>query len=796
MLGLWKRFHLRTQTSGQRANRSCCFRPKLEALEDRTLLSASAFVRVNQVGYIASLPKRALLMASGAETGATFQVRDSTGSTVLSAPIGANLGSWNSAYPNVYLLDFSSITTAGTYSIAVTGPIETTSLSFAIDTGNNLYTGLLPNALFFYQAQQDGPNVNGSVMGRQPSHLTDASATIYNKAPYSYVGGNWVLGKLTKVAGAAPSDVSGGWFDAGDYLKFVETTSYTTAMMLLAVRDYPSLFTGGSADFATEARVGLDWLLKMWDDSTRTLYYQVGIGDGNSKYRADHDLWRLPEQDDQLQISRSDTDNPKYFIKYRPVFQAGPAGSPISPNLAGRLAAAFALGFQVYQATDPTYANKCLFAAEHVFDLAQTSNADGHLLTTSPGGPNGYYPEVEWRDDLELGATELYFATALGNLPTGLPHTNPMFYLKQAATWAHAYLHSPLINQGAHEPLNLYDVGGLAHYELYRAITQAGNPSGLAVTQADLLGNLKSQLEAGMNRAKQDPFGFGLVYAGGLDLVPHALGYALEASFYDELAGSGDPLYTSVRDFGQHQLDWVLGANAWGASFVVGAGTTYPMCLHHQIANLYVPSGGGMAPLLGATVDGPSVSSNFFNPTLTFPNSLPSGPDAPRECGGKSPSQNPLKAFNGKGVIYWDDVVAWPSAEPANDYTALTILAFARQVAGGPASPRASRPSSPRIESSHLQHEGQGELPGWDLALAGGMGRMQAALGYGSSVRMWDQPDRTTDCPNPEGARAASGEELALGDGARAPLTSSSHAARNGLSYALGEIGPNGLDAL
>src|SRR5262249_38989622 len=86
----------------------------------------SAFVRVNQVGYVAGAPKRAYLMATASEAGATFNVRNSTGTAVLTASIGANLGSWGS-FPNVYAIDFDSISTAGTYNIVVSGPIPTTS---------------------------------------------------------------------------------------------------------------------------------------------------------------------------------------------------------------------------------------------------------------------------------------------------------------------------------------------------------------------------------------------------------------------------------------------------------------------------------------------------------------------------------------------------------------------------------------------------------------------------------------------------------------------------------------------
>jgi endoglucanase len=65
-----------------------------------------------------------------------------------------------------------------------------------------------------------------------------------------------------------------------------------------------------------------------------------------------------------------------------------------------------------------------------------------------------------------------------------------MFYLQSAAHWAHAYITGP---NDAADTLNLYDVSGVAHYELYNALTKAGNPGGLEVTQTDLLSDLKQR---------------------------------------------------------------------------------------------------------------------------------------------------------------------------------------------------------------------------------------------------------------------------------------------------------------
>lgn len=106
--------------------------------------------------------------------------------------------------------------------------------------------------------------------------------------------------------------------------------------MLLAQRD-----GGGNAELDAEARHGMEWLTKMWTGDV--LYAQVGIGVGHEKLRTDHDVWRLPEDDDKLDVAPGSVD---YHIKHRPVFPANQPGAPISPNLAGRVAATFALSAQ------------------------------------------------------------------------------------------------------------------------------------------------------------------------------------------------------------------------------------------------------------------------------------------------------------------------------------------------------------------------------------------------------------------------------------------------------------------
>ena len=83
--------------------------------------AGSAFIRVNQVGYPDSASKRAYLMSTDVETGATFTVRTG-GATVFTGSVGSDLGKWSKTYTHVYPLDFDAFATAGTYTIEVAGP--------------------------------------------------------------------------------------------------------------------------------------------------------------------------------------------------------------------------------------------------------------------------------------------------------------------------------------------------------------------------------------------------------------------------------------------------------------------------------------------------------------------------------------------------------------------------------------------------------------------------------------------------------------------------------------------------
>jgi len=671
--------------------------------------AAEAFVRVSQVGYESGhSPYRAYLMSTQSETGASFRVLDAKGNAVYSASVGPQSGTWGNS-PKltyyVYPLDFK-VPEALRYSIVVSGPVKATSPDFAVAAPDALYSGLLLNTKFFYETEHDGPDYVRNSLRSAPGHLNDKHASVFLTPPLDSDDNIATTGKALKPTGAV-IDATGGWWDAGDYMKYVETTSYTVALQEIGVRDFPGQMganapfrppappnaisyagntAGGplSADFTSEAQFGIDFLLKMWDDKTRTLYYQVGNSQDwdNFDFLSDYDIWRLPQADDDW---AGCPENSTYICN-RPAFVAGPAGSKISPNLAGRLAADFAVCYQNNQAGNPSLAAQCLKNAEDIFALADTSLTDpansvdsgscasGCLLTIIPFDG---YPETVWSDDMELGATELYFALRSASkcekLPAGLIHSDPNFYLAQAAAYAHSYV-TNIYSNGGTDTLNLYDVSGLAHFELYRALHLAGNPQGLAMSEAGIRAQFLKQVDDAITQAASDAWGFG--DAWNSDTTSHGAGISVMAS--EAFYMTGDSKYDV---YAQRWLANILGANPWGSSFIVGDGSaTFPNCIQHQVANLAGAldgTSGGTPVLWGAASEGPAyaVTSGLVDGMVACP---ANGVDTFAKFNGNDGAYTPVAA-----AVYQDNMQSYSTTEPAIDLTSTSFLMWSWRIAGG-----------------------------------------------------------------------------------------------------------------
>ncbi len=609
--------------------------------------SAVPQVRVNQVGYAPAGVKTGYVMLPRPATKVSFTIAGRQG-VVFRGSSRQDLGRWNAHYPAVYPLGFSGLTRPGTYRITVHAAGATAvSSAFAVASPAGLYHRLVLNAVRYFTSERDGPHVVPSVLARQPANLTDARSFVY--ASPRYDSNDNLLGTLHRIGG--PVDVAGGWFDAGGgYEKFAYTTSYADGLMLLAARDFP----GSYPTLQPEADFGLSWLEKLWNPAAKVIYIQDGIGTGNAKntIQGDYNFWFLPQAEDRIDIKPGGHPGPTaYYVKYRPVFEAAPPGQPVSPDFAGRLAADYALGAQLAARGHRASAAHLLALARGVYAMAKTSSV-GPIVTAFP---HDFYPGSEWTSDMLWGAAEI----ALAQEALGAPAAQVRAELAVAARWARAY-----IAQG-HKPggdtLNLYDTGAVGEAELLQAMRQSGGPP--VIAPATLLADLAAQLRLGENWARNDPFALGTAL-GPSDATPHAFGLYITNALYRRYGGSG-----AYSAFAAQQLGFTLGANPWGTSFVVGAGTTFPQCMQSEIANLAGSLDGKGDIQLGATVDGPSSAGNFSGLGTV---------SGMRAC-----SAGSYQPFDTKTAAYEDNVVSWPSVEPALDYTANSLLAFALAGQGG-----------------------------------------------------------------------------------------------------------------
>src|ERR1700733_11108945 len=320
--------------------------------------------RITQGGYQPNARETAYLMLPARVASVPFTITDAKGRVVYRGVSRDDVGAWNTGYKAVYLLSFSGLRRCGTYQVRVG---STVSVTFRVANGTALYGPLVDNAVRYFTSERDGADVEHSVLSREPANLTDEKADVY--AAPRYDDNDNLLGTLKKVGG--PVNVSGGWFDAGGgYEKFGYTASYADALMLIAARDN----AGQYSTLKPEAEFGLQWITKLWNPTQKVLYMQVGIGNGNASntIQGDYNFWFLPQQEDMLDVAKGGNPGPTaFYVKYRPVFEAAAPGQKVSPDLAGRYAADFALGAQLARGASATH---LLGLARSVYEDAKTTD--------------------------------------------------------------------------------------------------------------------------------------------------------------------------------------------------------------------------------------------------------------------------------------------------------------------------------------------------------------------------------------------------------------------------------------
>jgi len=223
------------------------------------------------------------------------------------------------------------------------------------------YGEALQKSLFFYEAQRSGDLPAGNrVNWRGDSGMTDGAD----------------VGR----------DLTGGWYDAGDHVKFGLPMAASATMLAWGLVDYRSAYvsTGQLNNALDQLKWATDYFIKA-HPTANELYGQIGTGG------ADHGWWGPAEV---MQMAR-------------PAFRVT-TGCPGS-DLAGETSAAMAAASIAFRPTDPAYANTLLSHARQLYSFADTYRGKySDCITDASGFYNSW---SGYNDELVWGAIWLYRAT-------------------------------------------------------------------------------------------------------------------------------------------------------------------------------------------------------------------------------------------------------------------------------------------------------------------------------------------------------------------------------------------------
>ncbi|KAJ1283517.1 hypothetical protein BS78_03G134100 [Paspalum vaginatum] len=391
---------------------------------------------------------------------------------------------------------------------------------------------------------------------------------------------------------AAKVDLVGGYHDAGDNVKFGFPMAFSMTMLAWSVVEFGGLMKSELQHAREAVRWGADYLLKATAHPD-TIYVQVGDA------TKDHACWERPE----------DMDTPRTVYKVDP----GTPGSDVAAETAAALAAASL----VFRKSDPAYAGRLLARAKRVFEFADKHR--GAYSTGLAADVCPYYCSYSgYQDELLWGAAWLHRATRSASYLSyiqvngqvlGADESDNTFGWDNKHAGARVLLSRSFLVQR---------VGALHEYKAHADgfICSMVTGGQAQYTRGGLLFKLS---DSNMQYVTSSAFLL-LTYAKYLAVAKQTVA----------CGGGGAPVTPQrLRAIARRQVDYLLGSNPMGMSYMVGYGARYPRRIHHRASSL--PSvaahparigcsqgftalyAGGANPnaLVGAVVGGPDMQDRF-----------------------------------------------------------------------------------------------------------------------------------------------------------------------------------------
>ncbi|CAI9095058.1 OLC1v1030915C1 [Oldenlandia corymbosa var. corymbosa] len=408
------------------------------------------------------------------------------------------------------------------------------------------YTQALHKALMFFNAQRSG---------KLPKHNN-----------VSWRGNSCMNDGKTNVAPVI-KDLVGGYYDAGDAIKFHFPGSFAMTLLSWSVIEYSAKYeaAGELAHVKEIIKWGTDYFLKCFNSTADTidqLAAQVGVGDtSKGSNENDHYCWMRPED-----------------INYERPVQMCHSCSDLSAEMAAALASA-----SIVFKDDKVYSQKLVHGAKALYKFSREQRG---RYSAGMDAEKFYNSTMYW-DEFIWGASWLYYAT--GNATYLTLATTPGLAKHAGAFWGGP--NYGVFNWDSKLP------GAQVLLSRMRLFLSPGYP------YEEILSTFHNQTSIVMcsylpyftsfNRTRG-----GLIQLNHGDPQPlqHAVNAAFLAALFSDYLEAADtpgwycgPNFYSIdvlRKFAQTQINYVLGKNPRKMSYLVGFGNHYPKHVHHRGASI------------------------------------------------------------------------------------------------------------------------------------------------------------------------------------------------------------------
>ncbi|WP_395344982.1 glycoside hydrolase family 9 protein [Ningiella sp. W23] len=224
-------------------------------------------IKVNQVGFYPSSQKLAIVPENGATE---FTILNNQGEQVLQGVL-SDEATWNMDGRPMRIADFSELNTSGTYTVQVEG----VSPSHPFQIGDDIFENVHDAVLKAYYFNRASTALEQSYAGdwQRPSAHPDTNVLVHRSAA-----------SAERPEGFSISSPK-GWYDAGDYNKYIVNSGISTYTLLAAYENFSAFYDSRSLnipesgnalpDIIDEILWNVSWMQTMQDPNDGGVYHKL-----------------------------------------------------------------------------------------------------------------------------------------------------------------------------------------------------------------------------------------------------------------------------------------------------------------------------------------------------------------------------------------------------------------------------------------------------------------------------------------------------------------------------------------